>query len=98
MVDRDVFGEEAIEDRAEEERARAFERLLVEHHGDLETPRRRGALGLAHTADDRPRVEAAHAADLAVGRAVGEVGEQDERLAQRRRAVAGRALDEARDG
>ena len=87
VVDRHVFGEEPVEDRAEEERAGAFERLLFQRHGDLEPARRRGALRLPQTPDDRPRAEAAHAADLAVGRAVGEVGEQDERLAQRRRAV-----------
>ncbi len=93
MVDRDVFGEEAVEDRAEEKRAGAFERLFFESDGDLEAARRRCAFRLPQPPHDRPRADAAHAADLAVGRAVGEVGEQNERLAQRlaRRPSRGRA-------
>ena len=52
-----TFREEAIEDRAHEKRARPFIGLVVNQHGDLEPPRRSGALGLAHAPNDRPRVK-----------------------------------------
>ena len=41
---------------------------------------RRRSLRLPETPDDRARAEAAHPTDLAIGRAVGEIGEQGERL------------------
>ena len=66
----------------------ALEGLVFQDHGDLEPSGRRRSLRLPETPDDRPRAEAAHPADLAIGGAVGEVGEQDERLAERLRAVA----------
>ena len=84
VVDRHVLGEEPVEDRAEEKRPGSFEGLLLEYDGDLEAPGRGGALGLPQTPDDRTRADAAHTADLAVGRAVSEVGEQDERFPQAR--------------
>src|SRR5208282_4067737 len=87
VVDRHILGEEPIEDRAEEKRPGALEGLVFQDHGDLEPSGRRRPLRLPETPNDRPRAEAAHPADLAVGRAVGEIGEKGERLLERLRAV-----------
>ena len=48
--------------------------------------------------DDRAAVDAAHAADAALGRDVGEIGEQRQDLAQRRRASCGAVGRTGRDG
>ena len=53
------------------------------------------AAALADAPDHRAAVDAANAADLALGRAVGEVGEHRQDFAQRGRVLARAALDQA---
>ena len=87
MVDRDIFREEAVDDGAQQKSARAFERPAFEDDGYLKSARGARAGGLTQPPDGRAHGQAAHASDLGVGRGVGKIGEEDERLAQRLGAV-----------
>ena len=90
VVDRDIFGEEAVEHGAEQKSARALEGPSFQDDRDLKPARRGCARRLTQAPHDRARRDAAHAANLGVGRGVGEIGEQNQRLAKRRGAVVGR--------
>ena len=89
MVDRDIFGEEAVEDRAEQKSARAFERPAFQDERYLKPASRGGARRLTQSPHGRACREAAHPPNLGVGRGVGKIGEQNQRLAKRHRAVFG---------
>src|SRR5690606_27581602 len=95
VVERDIFGEEAVEHRADEEGAAAFEGLLVERDRDLEPARGTGAGALAQPPHNRPAGQRADAAQLALGGAVGEIREERQDLAQRLGILAGAVADEA---
>ena len=74
---------------AEQKRARAFERPAFQDERDLEPARRGCARRLTQPPHGRARREAAHSTDLGVGRGVGKIGEQNQRLAKRLGAVVG---------
>src|SRR5215212_1861518 len=95
VVEPSILHEEAIENGAQQERAAAFEGLFVERDGDLDAARRRAAAGAVHPAYHRCAVDAAHAADLALGCAVGKVAEHAEHFPQRLSILAGAPLDQA---
>ena len=63
----------------------ALEGLVFQDDRDLEPARRRRALRLPQPPHDRPRRRRCARRGSCVGRAVGEIGEQDQRLAQRLR-------------
>ena len=77
VIEADIFAEETIKDRADQKRPRPFKGFVVDRHGDFgaraaaPTP-----LATADAPDDRPRIDAADAANFALRRAVRHVGEQ----------------------
>jgi hypothetical protein len=87
VVDRNIFGEEAVEDRAEQKSARAFERPAFENERDLKPARCGCARRLTQPPHGRACRQAAHSPNLRVSRGVGKIGEQNERLAKRVGAV-----------
>src|SRR5262245_44794371 len=95
MVDADILGEETVENGTEQEGAAALEGALVERHRDLGAARHADAARMPDAPDDRPAVDVADAADLALGRAVRDLGEQGQHLAQSMAALPGRPLDQA---
>src|SRR5215510_3433002 len=78
VVEPSIFHEEAVENGTQQEGAAAFERLFIEHDGDFDAAGGRAAGGAMDPAHHRRAVDAAHAANLAFGRAVGEVAEHAE--------------------
>src|SRR5690606_24993923 len=94
-VDGSIFGEEAVEHRAQKHDAVALEGLLVEQHGDLDPARGVEAVLLADAAHDRPRGYAVDAADAALRREIGKIGEKAEQLAQSAGTVLAVAIHEA---
>src|SRR5262245_53634397 len=95
MVQRRIFGKEAVEDGPEQEGAAALERLLVERHSDFDATPGADAGALAHAANDGAAVDAADAPDLTLGGAVGEVAEHRQDFTQRGCVFAAAALDQA---
>src|SRR5262245_19823865 len=91
MVKPNIFHEEAVENRPEKEHAAALECFLVDSDSDLDAARGRAAGIAVYAAHDRGAVDAAHATDLSLGRAVGEIPEHPQHLAHGLPALPGPA-------
>src|SRR5438034_8001192 len=70
MVEAGILGKKSIQHGAQQEHAGALEGLLVDRNGNLDAARGADAAALADAAHDRPAVDAAHAANPALGNAV----------------------------
>src|SRR5262249_38082317 len=83
MIEPGIFGEEAVEHRAEQDRAAALKGLFVERDRDLDAAGDGAAAAPVHPAHHRPAVETPHATDLALGGAIRDVAEHAEHFPQR---------------
>ena len=63
MIEAGVLGKEAVEHRAQEEDAGAFERLLVKGEGDLEPASGAGAICLSQASNSGPALDCDDATD-----------------------------------
>ena len=90
-----MAAEELLEHGAEQVRARARERGLVELQRDLHAAAEDDRARLGQAAEHRRQLHRAHALDLAAHRGIGEVAVEVEHLAQRGRALVGIDIGEA---
>src|SRR5712672_4817862 len=95
MIEARIFRKEAIEHGAEEERARALKRLLVDGDRDLDSARDPYAAALADTPHDRPAIDVTNAADAALGGAIVHKDKNRQRLPNRLGVVSSASLDQS---
>ncbi len=76
MIEAGILGEEAIEHGAEEKYAGAFERLLVNRDGDLDSACDPDAAALADAPHDGPAIDVTDSTDAALGGAIGHLGKK----------------------
>src|SRR3954454_3172191 len=95
VIEAGILGKKAIEHGAEQKCAGAFERLLVNRHGDLDAARDPDAAALADPPYDRSAVDVADASDAALRGTVAHLREQRKDLADGFRAASGAAIDQS---